>query len=146
MSLLFKTYSLAEVISLLFRLDKTKFFLWNKKDDRNGVNEQNIHTSHAEKNTHISHAEKNTHTSQLVVNDIPYFKSNWPILPIHPFLWESSKPAFFGIFPQTKTPIYKGRVPTMLVYEFFHGHSSNEEWNRKKGALFQKVLSSLHWH
>ena len=95
MSLLFKTYSLAEVISLLFRLDKTKFFLWNKKDDRNGVNEQNIHTSHA---------EKNTHTSQLVVNDIPYFKSNWPILPIHPFLWESSKPAFFGIFPQTKNP------------------------------------------
>ena len=104
MSLLFKTYSLAEVISLLFRLDKTKFFLWNKKDDRNGVNEQNIHTSHADKNTHISHAEKNTHTSQLVVNDIPYFKSNWPILPIHPFLWESSKPAFFGIFPQTKNP------------------------------------------
>ena len=62
MSLFFKTYSLAEVISLLFRLDKTKFFLWNKKDDRNGVNEQNIHTSHAEKNTHTSHAEKNTHT------------------------------------------------------------------------------------
>ena len=148
MSLFFKTYSLAEVISLLFRLDKTKFFLWNKKDDRNGVNEQNIHTSHAEKNTHTHHTQRktHTHTSQLVVNDIPFFKSNWPILPIHPFLWESSKPAFFGIFPQTKTPIYKGRVPTALVYEFFHGHSSNEEWNRKKGALFQKVLSSLHWH
>ena len=104
------------------------------------------YTHHTQRKTHTHHTQRktHTHTSQLVVNDIPFFKSNWPILPIHPFLWESSKPAFFGIFPQTKTPIYKGRVPTALVYEFFHGHSSHEEWNRKKGALFQKVLSSLH--
>ena len=56
MSLLFKNYSLAEVIYLLIRfimttknstwLDST----WNTKNtDRNGVNEQNTHTTHREK-------------------------------------------------------------------------------------------------
>ena len=44
MFLLFKNYSLAEVIKLLIRFNKTISFLWNTKDtDRNCVNEQNTH-------------------------------------------------------------------------------------------------------
>ena len=39
MSLLFKNYSLVEVINLLIRFDITKFFPWNrKKTNRNGTN------------------------------------------------------------------------------------------------------------
>ena len=39
-----KKYSLVEVIYLLIRCCKTRFFLWNtNKTDRNGVNKQNIH-------------------------------------------------------------------------------------------------------
>ena len=50
MSLLFKDYSLAEVIYLLIRFQKTKSFLWNTKNsDKNGVNEQNTRTTHREK-------------------------------------------------------------------------------------------------
>ena len=42
MSLLFKNYSLIEVIYLLIRFNKIKLFLWNTMNtDRNGVNEQN---------------------------------------------------------------------------------------------------------
>ena len=44
MSLLFKNYSLAIVMYLLIRFNKTKSFLSNTKDtDKNGINEQNIH-------------------------------------------------------------------------------------------------------
>ena len=52
MSLLFKNYSYVEVTYLLSRSIKTKFFLWNTKNaDRNGINEQNMHTytKHSEK-------------------------------------------------------------------------------------------------
>ena len=44
MSLLFKNYSLVEVIYPLNGFNKTKFFLRNTKNtDRNGGNEQNTH-------------------------------------------------------------------------------------------------------
>ena len=44
----FKNYSLVEVIYLLSRCNKTKFFLWNTNNtDRNDVNKQkNTHTKH----------------------------------------------------------------------------------------------------
>ena len=50
MSLLFKYYSLVEVIYLLIRFKKIQSFLWNTKNtDRNGINEQNTHTTNREK-------------------------------------------------------------------------------------------------
>ena len=50
MSLLFKNYSLVKVIHLLIRFNKSRSFLWNTKNtDRNGINEQNTHTTHREK-------------------------------------------------------------------------------------------------
>ena len=45
MSLLFKNYSLVEVIYLLIRFNKAKPLSLNTKNtDRNGVNKQNTHT------------------------------------------------------------------------------------------------------
>ena len=45
-----KNYSLVEVIYLLIRFHKIKSFLWNTKNTvRNGVNEQNTHSTHIEK-------------------------------------------------------------------------------------------------
>ena len=45
MSLLFKNYSLVEVIHMLIKFNKTKSFLRNTKNtDTNGVNEQNKHS------------------------------------------------------------------------------------------------------
>ena len=42
MSLFFKNYSLVEIMYLLIRFNKIKFFLWNTKNtDRNGINKQN---------------------------------------------------------------------------------------------------------
>ena len=52
MSSLFKNYSLIEVIYLLIKCNKTKFFLSSTiTTDRNGVNKQNTHrdTKHSEK-------------------------------------------------------------------------------------------------
>ena len=50
MSLLSKNYSLVKVIHLLIRFNKSRSFLWNTKNtDRNGINEQNTHTTHREK-------------------------------------------------------------------------------------------------
>ena len=50
MPLLFKTHSLVEVINLLIRFNKTKFFPWSTKNtDRNGVNRQNTYTHTHEK-------------------------------------------------------------------------------------------------
>ena len=44
MSLPLKYYSLVEVIYLLNKFNKTKFFPWNTKNtDRKGTNEQNTH-------------------------------------------------------------------------------------------------------
>ena len=43
---LFKNYSFVEVIHMLVRFSKTKFFLWNTSNaDKNGINEQNIHST-----------------------------------------------------------------------------------------------------
>ena len=56
MSLLFKNYSLVEVVYLFIRCSKTKFFLLNTNDtDKNGVNIQNTHTH---THTHTKHLEK----------------------------------------------------------------------------------------
>ena len=45
MSLLFKNYSLVEVIHMLIKFNKTKSFLRNTKNtDTNSVNEQNKHS------------------------------------------------------------------------------------------------------
>ena len=45
MPVLFKNYSLVEVIPLLMRFNRTKSFLWNKENtDRNGINGQKTHT------------------------------------------------------------------------------------------------------
>ena len=50
MPLLFKNYSLVEVIHQLVGFNKTKSFLWNiKKTDGNGINGQNMHTPHTER-------------------------------------------------------------------------------------------------
>ena len=49
MSLLFKNYSLAEILYLLIRFNKIKVFLWKKKNtDRNDANE-NADTTYIEK-------------------------------------------------------------------------------------------------
>ena len=51
MPLLFKNYSIAEVMYLLIRLNKIRSVLCNTKNtDRNGVNEQNTHITHRKKN------------------------------------------------------------------------------------------------
>ena len=58
MSLLFKTYSLLEVIHLLNRFNKIKSFLRNTKNtDRNSINGQN---------TFISHLENCSDTEELI--------------------------------------------------------------------------------
>ena len=45
MYFLFKNYPFVEVVYLLIRCNKTKFFLWNAKNtDRIGANKQNAHT------------------------------------------------------------------------------------------------------
>ena len=45
--MLFKNYSLVEVIHLLIRFNKTKPFLWNKKKtDKNGLNVKKTQTTH----------------------------------------------------------------------------------------------------
>ena len=50
MPLLFKNYSIAEVMYLLIRLNKIRSVLCNTKNtDRNGVNEQNTHITHRKK-------------------------------------------------------------------------------------------------
>ena len=50
MSLLFKNYSLVEVINLLIRFNKTKLFSLNTKNtDRNGVNKLNTHTPNTQR-------------------------------------------------------------------------------------------------
>ena len=44
----FQNYSLVEVIYLLIRFNKIKFFPWNAKNtDKNGANKQNTH-AHSE--------------------------------------------------------------------------------------------------
>ena len=60
MSFLFKNYSLVEVIYLLIRCYKTRFFLRNTNNtDRNGVNKQNTHThTHTHTHAHTKHSEK----------------------------------------------------------------------------------------
>ena len=56
MPFLFKNYSLVEVIYLLTRCYKTRFFLWNTNNtDRNGVNKQKKKTH---THTHTKHSEK----------------------------------------------------------------------------------------
>ena len=44
---LFKYYSLVEIIYLFIQFNKTKYFLWNKKNTgSNGVNEENANKGH----------------------------------------------------------------------------------------------------
>ena len=44
MSLLFKNYSLVEVMYLLIRFNKSKFLFWNTNNtDENGVTKQNTY-------------------------------------------------------------------------------------------------------
>ena len=50
MFFLFKNYSLVEVIDLLIRCNKTKFFLSNTNNTgRSGVNKQNTHTTNTQR-------------------------------------------------------------------------------------------------
>ena len=52
MILLFKNYLLVEVMYLLIRFSKSKFFPWNTNStEGNGVNKQNTHT-HTHTHTH----------------------------------------------------------------------------------------------
>ena len=58
MSLLFNNYSLVEVIYLLIRFNKSKFFLSNKNNtDGNGVKKQHTHT-HTHTHKHTKHLER----------------------------------------------------------------------------------------
>ena len=51
MSLLLKNYSPVEVIYLLIRFNKIKFFPWNTKNTyRNGIKKTHKHTKHSENN------------------------------------------------------------------------------------------------
>ena len=60
MSLVFKHYSLVEVIYQLIRFDKLSPSCETKNTHRNGVNEQNTHTH---THTHArTHARTHTHT------------------------------------------------------------------------------------
>ena len=59
MFLYFKNYSLVEVIYLLIRFNKTKFFLQNTKNtDGNCVNQLNTHT-HTHTHTHTQTTQRN---------------------------------------------------------------------------------------
>ena len=50
MYFLFKNYSIVEIVYLVIRCNKTKFFREVQiNTDKNGVNEQNTHTKHLEK-------------------------------------------------------------------------------------------------
>ena len=61
MSLVFKHYSLVEVIYQLIRFDKLSPSCETKNTHRNGVNEQNTHThSHTHTHTH-THTHAHTH-------------------------------------------------------------------------------------
>ena len=56
MSFLFKNYSLVEVIYMLIRFNKAKFFQWNTNNtNRNGVNKQKTHTH---THTHTTQSEE----------------------------------------------------------------------------------------
>ena len=57
MPLLFKNYSLVEVIHQLIGFNKTKSFLWNiKKTDGNGIDGQNMYTPHTERKITLERA------------------------------------------------------------------------------------------
>ena len=50
MFFLFKYYSLVEIIYMFIRFNKTKYFLWNKKNTgSNGINEENANKGHKER-------------------------------------------------------------------------------------------------
>ena len=82
MSFLFKNYSLVEVIYLLIRCYKTRFFLRNTNNtDRNGVNKQNTHT-HTHTHTPNTQRKVTLERVSLKISDTPppFFKTTPPIL------------------------------------------------------------------
>ena len=77
MSLLFKNYSLVEVIYLLIWFNKTKSFQWNTKNtDRNSANEKNTQTTHRENYS---------------------FTKGWLVLENYPFFWNNTRTVFWKI-------------------------------------------------
>ena len=102
MSLLFKNYSLVELMYLLIRFNKNKSFLWNTNNtDRNGANEQNAHNIHREK--------YNFWKSWLVL--VIHLFTEHPPSPFYQptplFLWENSELQFLVKFWKFKHPFYK---------------------------------------
>ena len=94
MSLLFKNYSLVEVIHLFIRFNKTKFFPWNTKNtDRNGVNKQIF--------TDTKHSEKDYTGKGLVSIKIKVIKQPPPIF---------TNSSFYGkISEKTGNPILSNK-------------------------------------
>ena len=71
MSLFFKNFSLVEVIYLLIRFDKSKFYPWNTHNtDGNRVNKQKTHT-HAHQTL-----RKKKHPSPLFYQPLPFYGEN----------------------------------------------------------------------
>ena len=108
MSLLFKNYSLAEVIYLLIRFSKNKSFLWNPKNaDKNGVNEQNRNTTPRAKDNFWKR-------KLLLVNDTCFFRAIRQFY--QPLLYHGKilNSQFWENF-QSLTPLYKEGVPTMYI-------------------------------
>ena len=115
-ALVFKNYSLVEVIYLLIRFSKTKFFLWNAKNtDRNSVNQLSTHTHtlntqrppsplppppHPYKGSvstlYRAVAIKNKPNKEKIFVHI--FVGNWSRAIVVVACWYSAKAAFFGKF------------------------------------------------
>ena len=101
MSLLFKNYSLVELMYLLIRFNKNKSFLWNTNNtDRTGANEQNA--QHTQREIKL--------LKELVsVSDTPFYRA--PPSPFYQptplFLWENSELQFLVKFWKFKHPFYK---------------------------------------
>ena len=78
MFFLFKNYSLVEVIDLLIRCNKTKFFLSNTNNTgRSGVNKQNTHTTNTQRKKTM---EQWKGSLSMIMSDTRFFKTPPPPL------------------------------------------------------------------
>lgn len=106
MPLLFKNYSLLEVMYLLIRFSKSKSFLWNTNNmiEIEIVIEQDTHTTQRGEET-------NFRKGRLLLVIAPLFRTIRPILPTPHFLWKFwPLPPFWGNIQKLNHPIYKEGV------------------------------------
>ena len=122
MLFLFENNSLAKVIYLLIRCNKTKYSLWNwNNTDRNGVNKRNTPPPPPPPHTHTHNHHTRTHTKQSKKNDTGKGWSEGSNFELG-FLW------IFVFFVVQKK--YTMTSPSGTWYLSLH----------KKQLLFEKIL------